>query len=236
MLTIDKLKFAYEGSSFEFDLAVDTGSFVVILGPSGAGKSTLLDLIAGFIEPISGSIVLNGVELTGVPPADRPVSMVFQENNLFNHLDVFTNVALGASPTLKLSPQDRANIARALDRVGLAGKEKRLPGELSGGQRQRVALARMLVRDKPLLLLDEPFAALGPALRAEMLDLVIQLQQEKNLTVLLVSHQPEDARQAASHTAFLNKGKIEEFDTTEKFFARKDSAALTDYLTYQGNS
>jgi len=155
--------------------------------------------------------------------------MVFQENNLFTHLDVETNVALGISPNLKLSQSDRNSITDALQRVGLGDYSKRLPGELSGGERQRVALARTLVRKKPLLLLDEPFAALGPALRTQMLALVKELHEEKNLTTLLVSHQPEDARSTASHTAFLDNGQIEVLAETEKFFAIKDNKALRDY-------
>jgi thiamine transport system ATP-binding protein len=233
MLILENLKFAYEGTLFDFSMAVETGSFVTIIGPSGAGKSTLLDLIAGFIPPTAGDITFNGQSLLARPPAERPVSMIFQENNLFNHLDVFTNVGLGLSPTLNLDDNDKNDINAALDRVGLEGLANRLPGELSGGQRQRVALARTLVRNQPLLLLDEPFAALGPSLRKQMLELVKQLQCEKKLTVLLVSHQPEDARQAASHTAFLNNGKIELYETTDRFFANKNNQALRDY---QGNS
>ena len=138
----------------------------------------------------------------------RPVTMVFQDHNLFAHLDVKTNVGLGISPALKLTPADHERIATALERVGLTGFEHRLPGQLSGGERQRVAIARALVRDKPVLLLDEPFAALGPALRREMLDLVAEIHREKAMTVLIVTHQPEDARHAASRTAFVHQGRI----------------------------
>jgi len=236
MLVLKNLQYAYEQTRFDFSLSVEQGSFLAIIGPSGAGKSTLLDLIAGFVTPQSGDISFNGASFNQLSPAERPVSMVFQENNLFTHLDVETNIALGISPTLKLSPTDHAGVADALHRVGLQGYQKRLPGELSGGERQRVALARTLVRKKPLLLLDEPFAALGPALRAQMLALVKELHEEKNLTTLLVSHQPEDARTTASHTAFLNNGCIEVLAETKKFFAIKDNQALSDYTDYQGNA
>src|SRR5690606_13784007 len=126
-------------------------------------------------------------------PARRPVSMVFQENNLFAHLSVEANVGLGRSPALKLAADDRRQVSEALARTGLSGKEKRLPAELSGGERQRVALSRALVRERPVLLLDEPFASLGPALRREMLDLVRDLQAERGMTILMVSHHPDDA-------------------------------------------
>ncbi len=119
--------------------------------------------------------------------------MVFQENNLFAHLSVEQNVGLGRSPNLKLSAKDRADIAEALSRVGLAGKEQRKPEALSGGERQRVAIARALIRQRPVLLLDEAFASLGPALRHQMLDLVRELQLETGMTVLMVTHTPEDA-------------------------------------------
>ncbi|VAV88004.1 Thiamin ABC transporter, ATPase component [hydrothermal vent metagenome] len=233
MLNLNQIRYAYEGTQFEFSMAVEQGSFLAIIGPSGAGKSTLLDLIAGFISPTSGEMAFRGQQLTGLRSAERPVSMVFQENNLFTHLDVHTNIALGISPTLQLSAKDHNSIDAALQRVELQGFQNRLPGELSGGERQRVALARTLVRERPLLLLDEPFAALGPALRSQMLKLVKELHEEKNLTTLLVSHQPEDARSTATHTAFLNNGRIEVLEKTEKFFAITDNIALADY---QGNS
>lgn len=229
MLKIDQLKFTYEGFGFDYTANIDQGSLVAIIGPSGGGKSTLLDLIAGFIQPNSGSVSLDGQSLISLPPADRPVSMVFQENNLFAHLDIATNIGLGISPKLKLSQKDHVTINGALDRVGLKDFEKRLPQELSGGQRQRVALARALVRKKPLLLLDEPFAALGPALRQQMLELVKQLHDEQNLTTLLISHQPEDAKSSATHTAFLKDGKIAILKPTVEFFAIKDNSDLNDY-------
>src|SRR5690606_7816299 len=113
--------------------------------------------------PASGAIRIGGQEVTRLPPRDRPVTMVFQENNLFGHLDVAANVGLGLSASLRLGPGERRRIGEALQATGLTGKEKRLPRELSGGERQRVALARALVRDRPVLLLDEPFASLDPA-------------------------------------------------------------------------
>ena len=150
---------------------VDASSITAMIGPSGSGKSTLLNLVAGFETPRSGRVLIGGRDVTALPPSARPVSMVFQENNLFAHLDVEKNVGLGRSPALRLTAEDRRAVAEALSRTGLAGKEKRLPRELSGGERQRVALARVLVRDRPVLLLDEPFASLGPALRDDMLEL-----------------------------------------------------------------
>ena len=227
---MDDVRFGYDDWSVEFDVTVDAGWFVAVIGPSGAGKSTLLNLVAGFEIPQAGSVAIDGANVNELPPADRPITMLFQENNLFAHLDAWSNIALGISPALKLDAEDRAQITTAMERVGLAGKDKRLPAELSGGERQRVAIARALVRDRPLLLLDEPFAALGPALKAEMLDLVSAIHRDRGMTVLMVTHHPEDAKRAASHTAYLEDGKIVALDETRKLFSRTDLPGLTAYL------
>src|SRR5690606_18181297 len=164
VLIVDGIEYRYEGASFRFDLEVSRGEVLCVIGPSGAGKSTLLYLVAGFLAPVSGRIVIDGADVTALPPESRPVTTVFQEHNLFPHLTVFDNVALGVSPALNLDATARRRVGEALERVHLAGLDHRRPGELSGGQRQRVTLARALVRQRPVLLLDEPFTALGPAL------------------------------------------------------------------------
>ena len=201
MLRVEQLRFQYEDMLLEFDLQLAAGDCLALIGPSGAGKTTLLNLIAGFVPPLSGRILIEGRDVTALSPARRPVTTVFQEHNLFAHLDVQSNIGLGIDPGLRLQRVDQARITAALAQVGLTGMERRLPGQLSGGQRQRVALARALVRRRPLLLLDEPFAALGPALRREMLTLVARLQAEQGLTVVLVSHHPDDARWLAQQVA-----------------------------------
>ena len=142
MLSVDALSVRLEDMHFRFSLEVAAGECVAVIGPSGAGKSTLLALIAGFETPVSGRIAIEGRDVTALEPALRPVSIVFQEHNLFPHLDVAANVGLGLHPALRLSPDDHAEIDGALKRVGLAGLNRRRPGQLSGGQRQRVALAR----------------------------------------------------------------------------------------------
>ena len=156
--------------------------------------------------------------------------MVFQDHNTFAHLDLWTNVALGISPSLKLSAAEKLEVDEALARTGLAALARRKPGEVSGGERQRVAIARALLRDEPILLLDEPFAALGPALRREMLDLVKELQAEKAYTVMLVSHNPEDALYAASRTAFLSNGRIIAFEPTRQLLQRRDLPEIESYI------
>lgn len=230
-VTLDAVTFAWPGGGpMLFDLSVAVGEILAIMGPSGSGKSTLLSLIAGFEAPSAGTIRIGGKAMSMLAPAARPVSMIFQENNLFAHLDVAANVGLGRSPSLRLTADDRTQVEQALARVGLAGKERRLPRELSGGERQRVALARALVRDRPVLLLDEAFGSLGPALRDEMLDLVAGLHESKRMTILMVTHDPGDARRIAPRTAFLDNGRIAASGATAEVFAAGRSAAFDRYL------
>jgi thiamine transport system ATP-binding protein len=229
MLEMSDVRFRYEDMAMRFDLRVEAGECVAVIGPSGSGKSTLLALIAGFEIPQRGLIRIDGRNVAGEAPARRPVTSLFQEHNLFPHLSVADNVGLGLDPGLALDAAAKASVAAALARVGLAGFEARLPGQLSGGERQRAALARSLVRNKPLLLLDEPFAALGPAQRREMLDLVNALARDRGFTVLFVSHQPDDARHAAQRTLFVESGRILADGPTAALFAQP-TGPLADYL------
>ena len=162
--------------------------------------------------------------------------MVFQENNLFAHLTVEQNVSLGRSPNLKLSAQDHTDIAEALSRVGLAGKEQRKPEALSGGERQRVAIARALIRQRPVLLLDEAFASLGPALRHQMLDLVRELQLETRMTVLMVTHTPEDALYLDAVLLFLDSGRISAIGPATELLSPTGPEALRHYIGEKQNS
>lgn len=213
-----------------FNLHLKAGKTGVIVGPSGSGKSTLLNLVAGFEAPLSGRILIGDEEISSEAPAGRPVTMVFQENNLFAHLDVRANVSLGRSPSLKLSEADRLAVQNAIDRVELTGKENRKPEALSGGERQRVAIARALVRDKPVLLLDEAFASLGPALRQQMLDLIRELQQETGITILMVTHTPEDALRFDSTLFFLKDGQIREQGDAAMMLSPSGPQPVRDYM------
>ncbi len=226
---LEQLSFSHGETAMLFDADIAPSSITAIIGPSGSGKSTLLNLVAGFETPKSGRVLIGSVDVTALAPAARPVSMVFQENNLFAHLSVENNVALGRSAALRLTAEDRQAVAEALSRTGLAGKEKRLPRELSGGERQRVALARVLVRDRPVLLLDEAFASLGPALREDMLDLVKEVHAERRMTILFVTHQPGDARRLADTILFLENGTIAASGPAEKFFGNDAPMAFRRY-------
>ena len=206
MLRVEGIRLTRPGFSLTADLSMPAGSRTAVIGPSGGGKSTLLSVIAGFETPDQGRIVIDGRDMTGVPPGKRPVAMLFQDGNLFPHLTATRNVALGLRPNGRLSAAEEDQVRVALDRVGLASKGDSKPAELSGGQQSRVALARVLVQRRALLLLDEPFAALGPALKAEMLDLVAELVTETGSTLMMVSHDPEDARRISDQVILVADG------------------------------
>lgn len=210
MLCVEALRFAYNnGPEFLFDMRLARGEIVTLSGPSGSGKSTLVDLICGFLEPISGDISWDGTSILSLAPAKRPVSALFQTGDLFDHLDVATNIALGINPRGQLAPAQRARVHKVLTEIELPGFERRMPAQLSGGQRQRVALARSLVRDKPVMLLDEPFSALDTDTRDEMAALVFRLTRERDLSVLVVSHDSADAGRLGSRAISLRDGKLE---------------------------
>ena len=206
MLDFDGIRVTRGSFTLSADLSVATGARVAVIGPSGSGKSTLLSLIGGFLTPDAGRIRVEGQDITPLPPGQRPVSMLFQDQNLFPHLTVAQNVGLGLRPDLRLSDPQRARVTQVLAEVGLEGTEARRPANLSGGQQSRVALARVLLRARPVLLLDEPFAALGPALKSEMLALLARIAEQTKATVLMVTHDPDDARSFAPQTILVEGG------------------------------
>ncbi len=208
MLQLDRLVYSEGDFRLTADWSAEQGTHIAIMGPSGAGKSTLLGLIAGFLTPAGGRVLWNDLDLAKVLPGERPISILFQDQNLFPHLTIRQNLSLGVRPDLRLSPEDRARVEKALQRVGLDDFGHRRPAQLSGGQASRAALARALLRARPILLLDEPFAALGPALRTEMLALVKDVATETSALILMVTHDPEEARALGGMTAFVADGQV----------------------------
>ncbi len=229
VLQLDRLAIAQDAFRLSADWQVPAGARVALIGPSGAGKSTLLAAIAGFLAPVSGRVLWQGRDLAPLPPGERPLSMLFQDQNLFPHLTVAQNLGLGLRPDLRLSPQERAEVAAALERVGLGGLGARRPGALSGGQMARAALARVLLRARPLLLLDEPFAALGPALKADMLALVAEVAGNSGATLLMVTHDPADALAICDLAVLVAGGRAEPPRPPAALFAERPPA-LADYL------
>jgi len=198
--------YAANDTTYQFDLTMQSGEVTAILGESGSGKSTMLDLIAGFLEADTGSVLLDEHELLNKPIEKRPVTILFQSHNLFEHLDVQTNILLGIDPKGKATPQALEQIAAILEEMKLIEHTHKLPTELSGGQQQRVALARALLRQQPILLLDEPFSGLDRETRREMLQLVRSITTANKLYTIMVTHEPEDCELIANKVCKMHDG------------------------------
>ena len=212
------------------NLDIHDKEFVTLLGPSGCGKTTTLRLIAGFLEPNSGKVLLKGEDITGVPPYKRPVNTVFQKYALFPHLNVFENVAFG----LRLKKMDEETIRRKvrnmLEVVGLKGFERRSISQMSGGQQQRVAIARSLVNEPEILLLDEPLGALDLKLRKEMQLELKRLQREMNITFIYVTHDQEEALTMSDTVVVMNGGKVQQIGTPEDIYNEPKNAFVADFI------
>ena len=212
------------------NLNIQDGEMVTLLGPSGCGKTTTLRLIAGFLEPNSGKVLLKGENITGVPPYKRPVNTVFQKYALFPHLNVFENVAFG----LRLKKMDEETIRRKvrnmLEVVGLKGFERRSISQMSGGQQQRVAIARSLVNEPEILLLDEPLGALDLKLRKEMQLELKRLQREMNITFIYVTHDQEEALTMSDTVVVMNGGKVQQIGTPEDIYNEPKNAFVADFI------
>lgn len=229
MLSLENVTISQGTFTLQATWVVPALARVAVIGPSGGGKSTLLLAVAGFLPLQSGRILWEGRDLAPLAPGQRPLTMLFQDQNLFAHLTLTQNLGLGLDPGLTLTPLQKTLIETSLNRVGLDGMGARKPGTLSGGQQARAALARALLRARPLLLLDETFSALGPALKSEMLDLVQQTASETGATVLMVTHAPTDARRIADQTIFVVDGIAHPPQPTDVLF-ENPPAALRDYL------
>lgn len=209
-------------------LQLERGGFYSLLGPSGCGKTTTLRMIGGFEQPEAGEVILNGAVVNGLKPYQRDVSTVFQSYALFPHLTALRNVEFGLRERKIANREERAR--RALDLVQLAGKGDRTPAQLSGGEKQRVALARSLVLEPQVLLLDEPLAALDPKLRKEMRGELKAMQRKTGITFLFVTHDQEEALSMSDRVAVMNQGRIEQFGTPEDVYLRPATPFVAGFL------
>ncbi len=229
VLRLDQVLITNGAFRLAADISIDAGAKLAVMGPSGAGKSTLVNGIAGFHDVPEGRMTWQGEDITYLQPGKRPVAMLFQDSNLFPHLTVRRNAGLGVRPDLKLSASEWERVDQAVARVGLSDLAARRPSELSGGQQSRSALARVLVQAKPILILDEPFSALGPALKHEMLDLVGELATESGATVLMVTHDPDDAARLVDQIVLVADAKAHLPQDAQKMLA-DPPPALKAYL------
>lgn len=209
MLKLENAVIAQGDFQLQADFTLEAARKYAVIGPSGAGKSTLLSVLCGFVHLASGRLLWEGKDITDASPSARPMTMLFQDNNLFPHLSVLQNVGLGIRPDLRMNAADHLRTMEALERVDLADFARAKPGSLSGGQQSRVALARVLLQARPLVLLDEPFAALGPALRNEMLDLVHDTVAQTGAALVMVTHAPDDVLRIADDVIFVEGGRAQ---------------------------
>ena len=212
------------------DLDVPGGEFFSLLGPSGCGKTTTLRLIAGFEQPTSGRILLDGGDVAYTPPHKRNVNTVFQNYALFPHLNVFDNVAFGLRRAKRPKAEIAERVGRALELVQLSGYERRKSSQLSGGQQQRVALARALVLNPAVLLLDEPLGALDAKLRKALQIELKALQQEVGITFLYVTHDQEEALTMSDRIAVMSEGHVEQVGTPETVYEEPATVFVADFL------
>ncbi|MFN8769751.1 MAG: ABC transporter ATP-binding protein [Neisseriaceae bacterium] len=232
ILQIKNVSKVFEGNLIVKDISldIDQGEFFTLLGPSGCGKTTLLRMIAGFLSPDSGHILLDGVDITGLPPEDRPLHTIFQSYALFPHMTVWNNIAFPLKMAKWEKNKIQSQVEELLEDVRLSEFANRYPHELSGGQRQRVAIARSLVDRPRLLLLDEPLSALDARLRQHMHVELVKLQEETGVTFIYVTHDQSEALALSSRIAVMNLGKVDQLDKPQNVYSYPSTYFVADFL------
>ena len=212
------------------DFSIARGEFVVILGSSGSGKTTILSILGGFVAPTAGRVVIDGVDVTGLPPARRPTATVFQDYALFPHMNVASNVSFGLIMHKVSKPERQQRVEEVLDLVGLEGFGGRRVNQLSGGQQQRVALARAIAVRPTVLLLDEPLGALDLSLRRQMQEELVQIQKRLGTTFVHVTHDQEEAMSVADTIVVLDQGRIEDIGPPRRVYLKPASLFAATFM------
>ena len=212
------------------NLMVEKGELVTLLGPSGCGKTTILRTIGGFIRNQEGQVLIDGVDVAGLPPEKRPTAMVFQSYNLWPHMTVYENMAFGLK--LRKVPKDeqKKRITDMLDLIKMPGFEKKYPTQMSGGQQQRIAIGRSLLLQPDVLLLDEPFSALDAKIRSQMREELRKIQTDLNITVVFVTHDQEEAMALSDRIVVMNKGVFEQIGSPQDIYNRPASRYVADFI------
>ena len=219
-LSATKCQIKNGGFAVQCDFRVEVGHHLSLFGPSGSGKSSVLLGLAGFLPIINGDLIYDDKSITKIEPKDRPFDLLFQENNLFPHLTVSRNILLGLGAKAKMDLQNSHVVNEILDLVGLYKERDRLPQNISGGQRSRAAIARSLIRKKPILLLDEPFAALDFELKNEILSLLLRVSRKNNLSIILVSHDPRDVKYLGGDVVLFSENGQTDFYKNKSFWSK----------------
>jgi len=227
------IKKSYDGENLvlkNLDLDIQEGDLVTLLGPSGCGKSTLLRSLAGFEAIDGGSIIINGEDVTKLPPGKRNIGMVFQQYSLFPNMNVADNIAFGLKME-KMSPKTiKEKVANIIELVGLSGKEEHYPDKLSGGQKQRVALARAIVTEPKVLLLDEPLSAIDALLRKKLQKQIRRIQKTLNITTIFVTHDQDEAMLMSDVIHVMNAGKIEQSGTPTEIYTQPETRFVASFI------
>ena len=219
-LSASKCQIKNGAFSVQCDFSVEIGNHLSLFGPSGSGKSSVLLGLAGFLPIINGDLVYDEKSISKIEPKNRPFDLIFQENNLFPHLTVSRNILLGLGAKAKMDLQNSHIVNEILDLVGLYKERNRLPQDISGGQRSRAAIARSLIRKKPILLLDEPFAALDFELKNEILSLLLRVTRKNNLSIILVSHDPRDVQYLGGDVVLFSENGETDFYKNNSFWSK----------------